>query len=182
MGIYLSNLIYGKKIEYTQRESNLTETKNIFDNAHNNYIVQKITPNDLEYMTNTKDSKTKTKNEQEGKKIKKLIEILDYLENLDKKNISKNKNKSNACIHNIKSKYRLKEIFNKLQRKKLLQIIKHNKNLQKILNIDNNDYKEYCEIEIELIPKLNQSGKFINFLGKENKNIFIYILIMVKKK
>ena len=170
-----SYLTYDKKDEFTQTDINLTKAKYIFDKIQTNYIIQKVSQ--FEYKKNIKDSKVEIKNESEEIKLKNLIIINKYFENMDKKNISIFK--SNVCINNIKSKYRLKEIFNKLQRKKLLQIVERNKNLQKILNIDNNDYKEYCEIEIELIPKLNQSGKFINF---KIKNIFIYILIMVKKK
>ena len=89
---------------------------------------------------------------------------------MNKKDISKDK--SIVCINNIKRKYRLKEIFNKIEKTKLLQIIKYNKNLQKILIIDSNDYKDYCEIEIEIIPKFNQNGKFINYLEKEEKNYY----------
>ena len=66
-------------------------------------------------------------------------------------------------ISNIKSKYILKLIFGLLQKNKLLRIIRYNKKLQKILNIDINNYKKECfKIEIEIIPIENTYGKFIN--------------------
>ena len=64
-------------------------------------------------------------------------------------------------FNNIKSKYILKRIFEYLQQKNLLEIIKYNKELQKELNIDINDYK--TQIEIEIIPLENKFNTFINF-------------------
>ena len=75
-------------------------------------------------------------------------------------------------ISNIKSKYILKLIFGLLQKNKLLRIIRYNKKLQKILNIDINNYKrEYCKIEIEIIPIENTYGKFIN-INKKNESYY----------
>ena len=37
-----------------------------------------------------------------------------------------------------------------------------NKRIQNRLNLDVRDYKEYCEIEIEIIPTKGKYGKFIN--------------------
>ena len=42
----------------------------------------------------------------------------------------------------IKSKYILKQIFDILQEFKILNIIRYNKNLQKLLNITIEDYKK----------------------------------------
>ena len=63
--------------------------------------------------------------------------------------------------------------------------MKLNKKLKKRLNTNINDYKEYSEsyssIEIEIKPINNEYGRFINY-KKKMKNIFIYILIIIKKK
>ena len=63
-------------------------------------------------------------------------------------------------------------IISNLQRSKLLNIIKYNKVFQRKLNIDINDYKDYCEIEIEIIPANYEYGKFINIFDKKDKNYF----------
>ena len=77
-------------------------------------------------------------------------------------NILKSKDK----FVNIKSYYFLRELFNILEMKKSLEIIKYNKNIKIRLNINIKDYKKYLEtyssIEIEIIPKENEYGKFIN--------------------
>ena len=39
-----------------------------------------------------------------------------------------------------------------MTKKKKLQIVKYNKKGQNRLDLGINDYKEYCEIEIEIIP------------------------------
>ena len=44
---------------------------------------------------------------------------------------------------NIKSKYLLQKIFANLTENKLLEIVKYNKNIQKELEKDINDYKNY---------------------------------------
>ena len=49
------------------------------------------------------------------------------------------KNKPRLCYKNIKSKFILKKIVHYLKRNKLLVIIKHNKKIQKRLNISLND-------------------------------------------
>ena len=78
---------------------------------------------------------------------------------------------------NIISKYILKLIFEQLQKNKLLRIIRYNKKLQKILNIDINNYKrEYCKIEIEIIPIENTYGKFINIPYKDEEYYHIYFV------
>ena len=72
---------------------------------------------------------------------------------------------------NIKSKYILKEIFSNLSQYKLLKIISYNKIIQNRLGKDINDYKEYLNIEIELIPLENKFNKFIN-IPKNNESYF----------
>ena len=91
----------------------------------------------------------------------------------DKKDI-----KSKDELNNIKSDYFLQKICDYLNRKKSLEIFKYNKNIQKRLNININNYKEYSEIyssiEIELIPIENSDGKFINIPKDEKKYFHIY--------
>ena len=85
-------------------------------------------------------------------------------------------NKLLKIFENLKSDYFLCKIFDTLQKKKLLEIIKYNKNIQKRINININDYKEYSEIyssiELEIIPVKNKYGKFININKKENEKYY----------
>ena len=80
----------------------------------------------------------------------------------------------------------LKKIFNNLKRKKFLEIIKTNKKVQKRLEIELKDYKEYnekySEIEIEIIPPIKKYGKFINIKNPKEESFFIYFLMIKKKK
>ena len=95
-------------------------------------------------------------------------------------NTSKDKKviKSRDELNNIKSDYFLQKICDYLNRKKSLEIFKYNKNIQKRLNININNYKEYSEIytsiEIELIPIKNSDGEFINIRENEKKYFHIY--------
>ena len=78
----------------------------------------------------------------------------------------------NDVLKKIKSKYIVMRIFENIKQIKLLDIIHYNKKYQKLMNIKLKDYKnEFLNIEIEVIPKENKYGKFINFY---NKNIKIY--------
>ena len=76
----------------------------------------------------------------------------------------------NPIIDNIKSRYILSKIYNNITKKKKLEIIKYNKKIQNRLNLDVKDYKEYCEIEIEIIPTKDKYGKFINI----NKSVKLF--------
>ena len=91
----------------------------------------------------------------------------------DKKDI-----KSKDVLKNLKSDYFLQKICDYLQRKKSLEIFKYNKKIQKRLNININNYKEYSEIyssiEIELIPVKNSNGNFINIPENEKEYFHIY--------
>jgi hypothetical protein len=66
------------------------------------------------------------------------------------------KGESKDKLENIKSKFRLNQIFDCLKRNRFLEIIKYNKMIQKRLDLGLEKYKEYCEIfssiKIELIP------------------------------
>ena len=83
---------------------------------------------------------------------------------------------NNIDLANIKSNYILKIIFNNLKKNKLFKLIKLNKNIQKRLDININDYKGYSDIEIELIPISITSNiaKFINILPEEKLHYYIY--------
>ena len=95
-------------------------------------------------------------------------------------NVSKESNKENESakpnpiIENIKSRYILSKIYNNMTKKKKLEIVKYNKKVQNRLDLGVKDYKEYSEtftpIEIEIIPKKDKYGKFINI----NKNDKLY--------
>jgi len=97
---------------------------------------------------------------------------------------SKNKNKKEKLeigeqinkYNEIKSKYILKQIFDNVTKNKYFNIIKYNKNIQQKLEIGLNDYKESCilysSIIINLIPKKNLYGKFINIINKADKKYY----------
>ena len=94
-------------------------------------------------------------------------------------NISKDKKdkKSKDELKNLKSDYFLHKIYDYLQTKKSLEIFKYNKKIQKRLNININNYKEYSEIyssiEIELMPIKKKEGEFINI--PEDKKEYFHI-------
>ena len=81
--------------------------------------------------------------------------------------------KSKNHYENLKNDYFLQKVFNLLERKKLFNIIKYNKSLKKRINININDYKTLCSIEIEIKPINNKSGKFINV--KKGNEIYHHI-------
>ena len=64
--------------------------------------------------------------------------------------LQQKENYSNPKPKNIKSDYILKKIFFHLKKNKTLSLIKYNKNFQQKLNLNRNDYKEFCDIEIKL--------------------------------
>ena len=72
-------------------------------------------------------------------------------------------NKNIFLCNGIKSIYILKKIFGILQKRRTLKIIRYNKNIKSKLSINLNDYIEYQQIEIEIIPSL---------LNIKKKNIF----------
>ena len=83
-------------------------------------------------------------------------------------------NQTKGLLKNLKSGFILRKLFGNLERKKLLDLIKYNKTLKKRINININDYKEYPLIEIEIIPKMNEFGKFINIKKGDEKYYHIY--------
>ena len=82
----------------------------------------------------------------------------------------------NNILQKIRSKYIIIKIFDYLKENKLLNIINYNKKHQKLMNVKLKDYKnEFLKIELEIIPKKNTYGRFINFIYKNSaENIHIY--------
>ena len=97
--------------------------------------------------------------------------------NVSKENNKESENaKPNPILENIKSRYILSKIYNNMTIKKKLEIIKYNKRIQNRLNLDVKDYKEYCEIEIEIIPIKDKNGKFIYI--KEKDKLYYHIFLI----
>ena len=84
--------------------------------------------------------------------------------------------KKNEYIKKIRSEYIIKKIFENLEQNRLINVIHYNKKYQKLMNIKLKDYKnKFSKIEIEIIPKENTYGKFINIYSQIIKpNIHIY--------
>ena len=83
-----------------------------------------------------------------------------------------NKRKVFTNLGNIKSDYILKKVFDCLNLKSKLKSIKNNKKLQKKLNISIQDYKDYTDIIIEIIPYEKKYDNFINIFNKEDEKYF----------
>ena len=81
----------------------------------------------------------------------------------------------NNQIRNTKSNLILKIVFSFIHKRKSLETIKYNKKIQKRMNININDYKEYSEkyssIEIKIKKVNNKFGKFIVILKEEKKQL-----------
>ena len=78
----------------------------------------------------------------------------------------------------IKSDYFIRKVFNIIQKRISLEIIKYNINIQKRLNININNYKDFSEkfssIELEIIPNQNKYGTFIRIDEEDKKYFYIY--------
>ena len=90
-------------------------------------------------------------------------------------------NSKNISIENLKSDYILKKLFGMIQKDKSLEIIRFNKKLKKKLNINIDDYKQCCKIEIELKLSYYKYGnsnqeKFRNYIGPYDKYSMIKII------
>ena len=77
--------------------------------------------------------------------------------------------KQKAYLANINNKYILIQIFNLLQKRKGFIIIKHNKAIQKKIEISLKSYENLSRIEIEIIPIKEIFSKFINIINKEEE-------------
>ena len=95
--------------------------------------------------------------------------------NTEKENEKLNLIKSKNKFINLKSDYFIQKLFDYMEKRISLKIIKCNMNIQKRLNININNYKDFSEkfssIELEIIPVQNKYGSFIK-IKKENKKYF----------
>ena len=73
-----------------------------------------------------------------------------------------NETQTKISFKNIKSRFCLKKIFENLNKFKFLKIIQYNKNIQNKFYITLQDYKDYTEIEIEIISDSCSFGKLFN--------------------
>ena len=74
-------------------------------------------------------------------------------------------------LKKLKSDYFIQKFFDYIPEKKSLEIIKYNKDIQKRIKININNYKAYyLLIEIEIIPVKDKYGEFIKI--KENKKYY----------
>ena len=83
----------------------------------------------------------------------------------------------NGILKKVKSKYIIMKIFENLKQNRLLDIIHYNKNYQKLMNKKIFDYqKAFSKIVIEVIPKENVYGMFINsiYCKSIKSNVEIY--------
>ena len=91
-------------------------------------------------------------------------DIINNEKKIEKLNIIKSKNK----LINIKSDYFIRKLFANMQKRKSLKIIKCNFNIQKRLNINIQNYKDFSEkfssIELEIIPSQTKYGRFIEII------------------
>ena len=82
-----------------------------------------------------------------------------------------------GILKKVKSKYIIMKIFENLKQNRLLDIIHYNKNYQKLMNKKIFDYqKAFSKIVIEVIPKENVYGIFINniYCKSIKSNVEIY--------
>ena len=99
---------------------------------------------------------------------------------MEKDDISKpNQDKKEEIINkgnliDIRSKYIIKKIFDYFAINKTFKIIKYNKEIQSLLDISKNSYKEYSELEIQIKLAKKIIGKFINLPEKIENNFKIY--------
>ena len=105
------------------------------------------------------------------------MELKDISNKIKEKTQSKSIS-SNNILKNILSDYFIQKCFDYIHKRKSLEIIKYNKNIQKRMNININDYKKYSEkyslIEIEIKPMEKKYGEFINIKEGEEEYYHIY--------
>ena len=88
----------------------------------------------------------------------------------------------NGILKKIRCKYILTQIFENLNQTTKLKVIRYNKDLMNLLKIKMKDYiNAYSIIEIEIIPKENKYGKFINIRKNKNINNYYHIYFNNKK-
>ena len=92
---------------------------------------------------------------------------------------------SDDKLKKLKSDYFIQKFFDYIYKRKSLEIIKCNKNMQKRMNININNYKEYSQIyssiEIEIKPKEKKYGRFIK-IKEEDEEEYYHIYYNDNKK
>ena len=101
-------------------------------------------------------------------------DIINTEKEIEKLNLNKSKNQ----FIKLKSDYFIQKLFGYIQTRIFLKIIKYNINIQKRLNININNYKDFSEkfssIELEIIPIQNKYGSFIKIEKEDKKYFHIY--------
>ena len=101
-------------------------------------------------------------------------DIINAEKEIEQLSLFKSKNK----LINLKSDYFIQKFFDYIQARISLKIIKCNINIQKRLNININNYKDFSEkfspIELEIIPAQNKYGPFIKIKEVNKKYFHIY--------
>ena len=190
-----SQTFHYNKVEVENTNENIVNNKGeiVLNQEKNNSVIE-IDESDMKEIGQNENSNSNDKIDisisdsnvfQENNNIIEIKENIliknenKILENV--RNIENNENQETYIKNNVKgelnvkSNYILKKIFVNLQKKRLLQIIRYNKNIQKRINININDYEEiYSLIEIEIIPEMSGFDKFINIEEKDEKYYHIY--------
>ena len=93
---------------------------------------------------------------------------------------------ANNQLKNVKSDYFIQKFFGYMSERKYLETIGYNKSIQKRINININHYKayseEYSSIELDIIPKKGEYGKFISINEEDKKYFHIYFNDNKKKE
>ena len=96
----------------------------------------------------------------------------------DQRESKLNKSSNINKLNYLKSDYFIQKFFEYIHKRKSLEIIRYNKNIQKRIYININDYKEnsekYSSIEIEIKPMKNKYGEFINIKKEDEEYYHIY--------
>ena len=92
---------------------------------------------------------------------------------------------ANNQLRKLKNDYFIQKFFEYIPERKSLEIIRYNKRIQKRIDININHYKansgKFSFTELDKIFMKGKWCKFINF-EEEVKKIFIYTLMIIKKK
>ena len=99
---------------------------------------------------------------------------------MESNNEKLNQMKTNFNFENLKSVYFLKKIFEYMKTNKYLTSVKYNKKLQKRLNLNINDFKDYSqlyspiEIELNIVNNKYHNKQFINISDNKKEYFHIY--------
>ena len=90
-------------------------------------------------------------------------------------------------LRNIKCSFLIPIIFEYIPKRIALGITQYNKNLQKLINVNINNYREYVKnkylsIKLEIIPMENKYGDFIHINSRDKKYYHIYFNDNIKNE